>query len=83
MLLDVDRMYRERAAEGRLRTIAQRRFNPAGRAWLPIMHAAHGAWHFTALHSNSRQSRGDADAWAAGGQRVVRGRENDGEATEG
>ena len=54
MLLDVDRMYRERAAEGRLRKIAPRRFNPTGEAWLPIMHASHGGWHFTALYSNSR-----------------------------
>lgn len=54
VLLDVDRMYRERAAEGRLRKIAPRRFNPTGEAWLPIMHAFHGGWHFTALYSNSR-----------------------------
>lgn len=54
VLLDVDRMYRERAAEGRLRKIAPRRFNPTGEAWLPIMHASHGGWHFTALYSNSR-----------------------------
>jgi hypothetical protein len=53
VLLDVDRMYREGAAEGRLRKIAPRRFNPTGEAWLPIMHAPHGAWHFTALYSNS------------------------------
>lgn len=47
-------MYRKRAAEGRLREIAPRRFNPIGEAWLPIMHAFHGGWHFTALYSNSR-----------------------------
>lgn len=40
--------------EGRLRKIAPRRFNPAGEASLPIMHAFHDGWHFTALYSNSR-----------------------------
>jgi hypothetical protein len=54
ILLEVDRMYRERAAVGQLRKIAPRRFNPAGQAWLPIMHASHEGWHFTALYSNSR-----------------------------
>lgn len=54
VLLEVDRIYRERAGEGRLRRIAPRRFNPAGEAWLPIMHTSLGGWHFTALYSNSR-----------------------------
>ena len=53
MLLEVDRMYRDRAAKGELRTIAPKRFNPAGEAWLPILHARHGEWHFTALYSNT------------------------------
>jgi hypothetical protein len=53
MLLDVDRMYRERAEAGMLRKIAPRRFNPTGEAWLPIMHARHDDWHFTALFSNT------------------------------
>lgn len=54
VLLEVDRMYRERAAKGLLRKIAPRRFNPAGEAWLPVLHASHDGWHFTALYSNSR-----------------------------
>ena len=54
MLLQVDRMYRERAAAGELRKIAPRRFNPTGEAWLPILHARHGDWHFTALFSNTQ-----------------------------
>lgn len=54
VLLKVDRMYRERAAKDLLRKIAPRRFNPAGEAWLPILHASHDGWHFTALYSNSR-----------------------------
>lgn len=54
MILEVDAMYRERAVAGRLRRIAPKRFNPDGRAWLPIMHARHEDWHFTALYSNTR-----------------------------
>lgn len=54
LLLEVDRMYRERAAAGTLRTIAPKRFNPSGEAWLPVMHARHDPWHFTALFSNTR-----------------------------
>jgi hypothetical protein len=53
LLLQVDRTYRERAAAGQLRKIAPKRFNPTGEAWLPILHARHSDWHFTALFSNS------------------------------
>ncbi|MDX8519877.1 helix-hairpin-helix domain-containing protein [Mesorhizobium dulcispinae] len=53
-LLQVDRIYRERTAAGQLRKIAPKRFNPAGDAWLPILHARHGDWHFTAMFSNSQ-----------------------------
>jgi len=53
LLLDVDREYRQKAAAGALRTIAPRRFNPAGRAWLPILHTGRGPWQFTALFSNT------------------------------
>jgi Holliday junction resolvasome RuvABC DNA-binding subunit len=56
LLLDVDREYRERAAAGDLPTIAPRRFNPSGEAWLPVLHAVRGAWHFTALFSNTAQA---------------------------
>jgi DNA uptake protein ComE-like DNA-binding protein len=52
-LLDVDREYREKAAEGRLRRITPRRFNPQGRAWLPILHTSRGPRHYTALFSNT------------------------------
>jgi hypothetical protein len=37
-ILEVDRVYRQRAEAGQLKTIAPRRFNPAGKSWLPIMH---------------------------------------------
>lgn len=56
MLLDVDREYREKAREGRLHTIAPKRFNPKGVAWLPILHTRRGPWHFTAFFSNTRRA---------------------------
>jgi DNA polymerase/3'-5' exonuclease PolX len=55
-LLDVDKEYRKKAAAGSLRTIAPRRFNPTGEAWLPVLHAQRGAWHFTALYSNTARA---------------------------
>lgn len=56
ILLDVDREYRQRAADGALPTIAPRRFNPSGDAWLPVLHTMRGPWHFTALYSNTAQA---------------------------
>jgi hypothetical protein len=55
-LLDVDREYREKAAAGQLRQIAPRRFNPAGEAWLPILHTTRGPRHYTALFSNTARA---------------------------
>lgn len=55
-LLKVDSMYRAKAAAGTLRTIAPKRFNPSGRSWLPVMHASHEDWHFTALFSNTARA---------------------------
>lgn len=52
-LLDVDREYRARGAAGDLPTIAPRRLNPAGEAWLPILHTTRGPRHYTALFSNT------------------------------
>ncbi len=52
-LLAVDEEYRERAEAGSLRTIAPKRFNPAGRAWLPIYHTHRAGWSYTALYSNT------------------------------
>lgn len=65
LLLEVDRMYRDRAAAGTLRKIAPKRFNPSGEAWLPILHARHGDWHFTALFSNTALAHelGRTDDW--------------------
>jgi len=55
-LLSVDREYRGRAEAGELRTIAPRRFNPTGEAWLPILHATRGDHHYTALFSNTARA---------------------------
>ena len=65
MLMTVDEMYRKRAAVGQLKKITPKRFNPEGRPWLPIMHARHDDWHFTALFSNSRLAHqlGKTDDW--------------------
>ncbi|MFZ2102169.1 MAG: helix-hairpin-helix domain-containing protein [Oricola sp.] len=56
LLLKVDALYRERAAKGDLRRIAPKRFNPAGEAWLPILHVRHDDWHFTVLYSNTQRA---------------------------
>lgn len=56
VILDVDREYREKAAAGKLRTIAPRRFNPKGEAWLPILHTQRDDWQFTVLFSNTARA---------------------------
>jgi DNA polymerase (family 10) len=53
MLLEVDREYRQKAEAGSLPTISPKRFNPEGKAWLPVLHTQRGDWHFTALYSNT------------------------------
>jgi hypothetical protein len=55
-LLDVDREYLEKAAAGKLRMIAPRRFNPEKSAWLPVLHTQRGSWSFTALFSNTARA---------------------------
>ncbi len=52
-LLDLDRQYRELAAQGRLPRVSPRRFNPTGEAWLPILHTQRGARKYTVLFSNT------------------------------
>ncbi len=52
-LLDLDRQYREQATAGLLRTIAPRRFNPGGEAWLPVLHTQRSSRHYTVLFSNT------------------------------
>lgn len=56
LLLDVDREYRERASAGKLPTIAPKRFNPEGKAWLPVLHTGRPGWHFSALYSNTARA---------------------------
>ena len=55
-LLDVDREYRDKAAADELPTIAPRRFNPSGEAWLPILHTHRGERNYTALYSNTARA---------------------------
>lgn len=55
-LLDIDRAYRAGATAGSLPTIAPRRFNPEGKAWLPVLHTRRGEWQFTALYSNTARA---------------------------
>jgi hypothetical protein len=56
LLLDVDRAYRKKAAAGKLRKIAPRRFNPEGEAWLAILETERNGWRFTALFSNTARA---------------------------
>lgn len=56
VLLEVDRAYRVAAEAGTLATIAPRRFNPDGQAWLPVWHTRIGEWHFTAMYSNTARA---------------------------
>lgn len=55
-LLAVDAVYRHGAADGTLRRIAPRRFNPEGEAWLPMLHLERGEWAFTAMFSNTARA---------------------------
>lgn len=55
-LLDVDTEYRRESAAGRLKTIAPRRLNPTGEAWLPVLHTTRGERHYTALFSNTARA---------------------------
>ena len=65
LLLRIDAVYRKRAAAGELPKIAPKRFNPEGKAWLPILHAERDGWHFTALFSNTARAHdlGKTDDW--------------------
>lgn len=64
-LLDVDSEYRGRASAGKLPKIAPRRFNPAGEAWLPVLHTQRNDNHYTALYSNTARAHelGKTDDW--------------------
>lgn len=64
-LLDVDREYRAKAKAGKLRKITPRRFNPEGKAWLPILHTQRGSRDYTVLFSNTGRAHelGKTDDW--------------------
>lgn len=52
-LLEVDRLYRERADAGLLKRLAPRRFNPSGEAWLPVLRLRRHGRRYRALFSNT------------------------------
>jgi hypothetical protein len=56
LLLEIDAEYRKKAEEGKLKKIAPRRFNPDGKAWLPILNTQRDGWKFTALYSNTSRA---------------------------
>jgi hypothetical protein len=64
-VLDVDRQYRADARAGKIKLIAPRRFNPAGEAWLPVLHTTRGPRHYTALFSNTARAHelGKTNDW--------------------
>lgn len=53
LLLEVDAEYRRRAAANELPRIRPRHHNPAGAAWLPVLHMRRGAWQISATFSNT------------------------------
>lgn len=56
LILQVDQQYRQKASAAELPMIAPKRFNPEGKAWLPVMHVTNQGWHFTALFSNTARA---------------------------
>ncbi len=56
LLLEIDQAYRQKAAAGELRKIAPKRFNPEGKAWLPILNTNEEGWEVTALYSNTARA---------------------------
>lgn len=55
-VLEVDAEYRQKASAGELPTIAPKRFNPEGEAWLPVLHTQREGWHFSAMYSNTARA---------------------------
>jgi DNA polymerase (family X) len=55
-LLEIDRLYRQRAAQGDLLRVAPRRFNPAGTAWLPILRITRHGHRYSAAFANTARS---------------------------
>jgi len=65
VMLGVDEEYRTKAKAGKLKMIAPKRFNPEGRAWLPIYSVEQGGWKFTVMFSNTARAHelGKTDDW--------------------
>jgi len=55
-LLAADAGYRAAAEAGTLPLIAPRRFNPEGKAWLPVQHTLLDGWHLTLMYSNTARA---------------------------
>jgi len=55
-LLSIDDEYRRKATAGQLLQVAPSRFNPAGEAWLPILHARREGRRYTAMYSNTSRA---------------------------
>lgn len=64
-LLSIDAEYRDHARRGLLPTVAPRRFNPTGEAWLPVLETRRGPWRVTAFFSNTPRAheRGATRDW--------------------
>jgi putative hydrolase len=56
ILLKIDAIYRKKAQEGSLKTIAPRRFNPTGASWLPIFHYQDNNWQYRVMYSNTERA---------------------------
>lgn len=56
LLLRVDKAYRVKAAAGELPLIAPKRFNPEGKAWLPVLHTTDEEWHLSLMYSNTAKA---------------------------
>jgi Holliday junction resolvasome RuvABC DNA-binding subunit len=55
-LLSIDDEYRRKGAAGWLLQVAPSRFNAAGEAWLPILHAHREGRRYTAMYSNTARA---------------------------
>jgi hypothetical protein len=56
LILAIDAEYRRKAAADQLKKIAPKKFNPEGKAWLPIMTTQREGWRFTVLFSNTQRA---------------------------
>jgi DNA polymerase (family X) len=65
LILGVDAEYRKEAEAGRLKRIAPKKFNPDGKAWLPVLYTDREGWKFTVLFSNTARAHelGKTNDW--------------------